>query len=112
MTVKKILLTIYYLFFLVIEVLWAPVSSFIYWLMKNTNHASQISILPTPENINVILTLLALEIISMVVSLIFVHKTDFRKSAKYLFTSISIILIIITGFVFYTAFYMRNGIGF
>ena len=112
--VQKIWLGLSAAMFVIPEVMWGPVGNVVYSFLQNSNNVQILrpNFLMNPDNMSLLLLVLAIQFLGIISSLILVLKYKFNIILKSLVISVIIVLGVITGFVFYIGFSLRHGIGF
>jgi hypothetical protein len=112
--IQKITLGIFLAMFIVPEVVWSPVGNLAYSLLQNSNHAQvfRLNFLTSSDNINFLLFLLFFQLIGIIGSLVLIVQAKINLWIKSILIFILLLLLLITGLLFYIAFSLRHGIGF
>jgi hypothetical protein len=111
---QKVWLAIFLAMFVVPEVLWSPVVNLVYSLLQNSNHAQifRSNFLTSSDNTNFLLSFLILQLVGIVGCLGLIFQAKINTGIKIFLIFVLILLLLITGAVFYIAFSLRKGIGF
>lgn len=111
---QKVWLGVFLAMFIVPEVLWSPVENIAYDFLQNSNNVKifRPNFLTSPDNITILLLFLAFQLVGLISSLILISKSQLNFWFKSLCIIVLILLLIITGAVFYFAFSLRHGISF
>lgn len=112
--IQKTWLWVFAAMFVVPEVLWSPVGNLISDILQNSNNVIILrpNFLTNSDNTNYLLFFLGIQLIGIVGTLFLTWKIKSNPWVKSILILIILSLAIITGFVFYFAFSLRNGIGF
>ncbi len=113
-TKQKTWLWISLAMFIVPEFLWNPVTNIIYGFLQNSNHVKDFrsNFLTNPDNTTFLLTVLFIQLIGLVFSLMYIIKTTTIARYKIPLFLLTLFALIVTGFAFFITFSLRNGIGF
>jgi hypothetical protein len=111
---KKIWLWVSLGMFLVPELLWSPVMNFIYEIFQNNNHVQALrpNFLTDSSNVTPFIIVVFIQFLGLLITTVIMTKSSAPKSAKISSIAFLLILLILTGFVLFTAYSLRNGIGF
>ena len=111
---QKIWLWIFGAMFVVPEVLWSPIINLIYNILQNSNNAKILrpNFLTESDNIYVLLGVLCIQFIGILSSTIITAQGKMNLKSKILLILPMLVLLLITGFLLFFVFSLRNGIGF
>ncbi|OGH81437.1 MAG: hypothetical protein A3F93_04470 [Candidatus Magasanikbacteria bacterium RIFCSPLOWO2_12_FULL_34_7] len=111
---RKILSYIFWVMFLVPEILWSPLWNSIDSLLQNSNNAVifRPNFLTGSGNINILLLVLAAQFVGLLGMFVTSYKARLNRLLKTAYITVLVLLIISTGFVLFVGFSLRHGIGF
>ncbi len=108
---QKIRIMVFLGVFIIPEILWSPVSSWIYSLLHDGQEFRS-NFLTNSSDPYLWLFFLGLQFAGILCTLILVSKIKFNLFVKTSLLLILAVLLMIVGFIFYATFYMRHGISF
>ena len=97
---QKIWLTVFLAMFVVPEILWSPVGNFIYELYKNTGFPFRLTILEKTDNINILSTVLFIQMLGLLFSSIYLAVIHKNVENKIVLWGSSILLFLAAVIVF------------
>lgn len=111
---KKIWLGVFLGMVIVPEVLWSPITNFIYELLQNSNHVKVLrdNFINNPDHISSLILCILVQLIGLIFIFLFILKTRFNWVLKVMALLVIIISLVIVGLVFFLVFSLRHGIGF
>ncbi len=112
--IQKVWLGIFTVMFVVPEMLWSPVITLVYSFLQNSSNVKVFrpNFITNSDNTNLLLFFLAFQLTGLIGALVLILKVKFNLWFKSILILILLLMLIITGLVFYIAFSLRHGIGF